>query len=328
MESIDTIKQKFNEYVPEITVEDFIVWMEAFLDDLKDAKKDYEKEKRRHRNKRFFRLVEFSVDDDYYSELDEVLDEGIRITLVMKDFAARVVPIASDKNAKELFKLMKYAADFYFKYTDKLDKKMNAIDTKYYGISVSYPVEGTGGFESFMSNQIDQEEEKSIPQVSRSEMESLNLEYDSYVVDERFSKSTEEVIFLWMRLDEQMKFLEKKEKKYARKSDICDKIADFLNSEALSRRSCIFEEMEILTQEERDILAFIRSASNGDNLDEMRKLADFFIHYYGEYMNALNEELGTTIESNHSTSNERRRAAIKRFVMHKIKQIPKKQIVK
>ena len=327
MESVDKISKDYNEYIPNITVEDFIAWIEAFLDDLREAKKDYEKEKRRYRFKHFFRIVEYSDDEAYYSELNEVLDEGIRITLVMKDFVARTINIASDNNATDLFKLMKYAAKFYFKYTDHLDKKLDTIITKYSGITVMYAKESTRDFENFMNGQIENEEEKSIPPVPKSEMERLDFEYDEYVVDDKFIKATEDTIFLWMRLDTQMKYLDKKARKYAHKSEICERVASFLNSDALEKRSCCFEEMQLLTEEQRDILSFIRSATNNENLDEMRKLSDFATNYYGQNMRTLNEELGN-FSSSSSVSKERRRAAIKRFVLRKVGKNPQKQFIR
>lgn len=327
MGPVNELSKEYNEYIPNITVEDFIVWIDAFLDDLKDAKKEYEKEKRRYKFKRFFIVIEYSDDDAFYSELNEVLDEGIRITLVLKDFAARVIPILSDNNSSELFKLMKYAADFYFKYTDYLDKKLDSIVARYNGINVTSVAKDTKDFEKFMNGQIDQEEEKTIPPVPKSEMTLLDKEYDSYIVDEKFVKSTDKTIFLRMCLDTQAKYLEKRARKFAHKSEICERVANFLGSDVLEKRSLCFEEMQMLTDEHRELLSLIKSATNDDNLDEMRKLADFSTHYYANNMKSVNEELGNALESNQLMINSKRRAVIKRFVMRKLKINPQKQLL-
>lgn len=254
----------------------------------------------------------------------ELLDDGVNITNELHNYTVRAITALSRDNCDELFKLMKYSSDYYYRYTDLLNSRISALNAMRLGIDVSVDQLNPGELKSLFEDEIVTAEEKRIPWVPRESLLRLEEEYKKHEVDKSIKESTKDLIFLFMCIEEQVKYLEKQGRKYERKSERWDKFSSILDSDIFAKRSKVLEEMQKLTEEIACLLIMIKTFSSKENIDESRKLADFAMSYYAAGINMLGRELNDTSESNFIKENEDRIALIKRFITDKLKEIKPK----
>lgn len=124
-------------------LEDFLAYIEIGIDDVTEYEKDYTKELKENKLwkleamvRNFFFFIFAQEEASLYDEDSKVLEECIGTTQKYQDYFKRLRDLATDKNVKEIYRLVEFSCKYYCEQMDYYDYLRDCIESTAKGFSI------------------------------------------------------------------------------------------------------------------------------------------------------------------------------------------------
>ncbi len=154
---IEIIKEEYRRFIPQnkniTSKEELLTYLQIGIDDIEESILGCKEEQRLNKKEQlhakirnfFFFLFE-QEEIEYYDEDNELLQKSINFSKKYLKVYQEIVPIVTDDNFQELYKLVEFSTYYYNRNVDYLNDEARQLELSYQGIY-------------FYSNQKDTQEE-------------------------------------------------------------------------------------------------------------------------------------------------------------------------
>ena len=147
MKTIKDIKEEYKEYKIKTdyvnTLEDFIAFLDVGIDDVDENISEYSTEI--HGNKKdyvlaciksFFPMFFEDEETDCFEYDIELLEQEVSLAYTQKDYYKAMKNIATEKNYKELLRLLDFAIDYYVNHINYIETLRDIVALRFQGYTM------------------------------------------------------------------------------------------------------------------------------------------------------------------------------------------------
>ena len=146
MKKIDTIEKEYEEYKIKTTFLDSPEALASFvqvgIEDTINIEQELINEQKENKRwqlagkiRNFFFFIFEEEEISFYDEDNEILQEGIDLTIRHRNFYTQLVDAITLDNYKELIKLCDFGTDYYNKHIEYFDSRRDSLESSYKGFT-------------------------------------------------------------------------------------------------------------------------------------------------------------------------------------------------